>query len=222
MQKLSNQHFRLCILCPYAAHVITAGRFIMYICHKAKIRVIGLLFVGSDFYLVCPFRTTMNNILTQESLPPLSKLDSFDKGRLFEEYIKQLFNERHFKVKQWRKCERFTDGVVPFGHCLPDFELVFMGRREYNFAVECKWQKEFDNGEIKWADTKKINIYKQFQKERRLIVFVAIGIGRHPSNPEKLFVTPLDKICMFTKVSENDLMVYKRYPKKGSFMIRFN
>jgi hypothetical protein len=159
----------------------------------------------------------MNNILTQQALPPVNQLNSYEKGKLFETYIKELFNERHFKVKEWRRSERFADGIVPFGHCLPDFELVFMGKRDYSFAVECKWQMEFKNGKIKWADEKRINIYKGFQKERRVIVFIAIGIGRHPANPEKLFVTPLDKICMKTEVSEIDLMEYNHKPARRFF-----
>ena len=42
MQKFSYQHFGLCILCPYAAHVITTGILIMYIGHRTKIRGIEL------------------------------------------------------------------------------------------------------------------------------------------------------------------------------------
>lgn len=159
----------------------------------------------------------MNRIITYQPVQQAIQLNSYEKGSLFEEYIISLFNQKHFKVKEWRKSERFFDNVIPYGHCLPDFELIFMGKREHNFAVECKWKKEFKNGKIQWADQTKIDIYKKFQKERKLIVFVAIGIGGHPSNPNKLFVTPLDKICMYTEVTENDLMKYNRKPTNRFF-----
>jgi len=159
----------------------------------------------------------MNNVHTQQAVKQVSEPDSFEKGGLFEEYIKMLFNERHFKVKEWRKSEKFANGFLPFGHCLPDLELIFMGKREYSFAIECKWKKEFRGGKIKWADEKKIRIYKQFQREKRMIVFIAIGIGGEPSNPGKLFVTPLDKICMDTEIHESDLMKYNRKPTRRFF-----
>ena len=40
MQKFSYQHFRLCILRLYAAHVIAAGLWVVHIGHGAKL---GLL-----------------------------------------------------------------------------------------------------------------------------------------------------------------------------------
>jgi len=159
----------------------------------------------------------MNNVNTQQAVKQGSEPDSFEKGALFEEYITMLFNERHFKLNEWRKSEKFANGVVPFGHCFPDLELIFMGKTEHRFAIECKWKKEFRDGKIKWADKKKIRIYKQFQKEKRMIVFIAIGIGGEASNPERLFVTPLDMICNKRWISESDLLKFNRKPKQRFF-----
>ena len=49
---------------------------------------------------------------------------------------------------------------------------------------------------------------------RNIQVFIAIGIGGEPSNPEKLFITPLDHISMYTEVFESHLIRYKRNPKQ--------
>ena len=92
-----------------------------------------------------------------------------------------------------------------------------MGVRNYRFAVECKWKKRFFNGQIEWADRKKVDVYKKFQNDQRAIVFVAIGIGGEPSNPERLFVTPLDMICNKTWVRESDLLKFKRRPTHRFF-----
>jgi|KBSSwiStaDraftv2_1062776.scaffolds.fasta_scaffold52124_2 hypothetical protein len=158
----------------------------------------------------------MNRIITHQSSQDGKRGDSFEKGRLFEEYIIKLFNERHFSLQEWRKSEKRT-GFIPFTHSFPDLELIFMGKMNHRFAIECKWKQEFKNGKIEWAEEKKIRVYKQFQKEKRMIVFIAIGIGGEPSNPEKLFVTPLDKICMHCEVYESDLLKYNHKPTRRFF-----
>jgi hypothetical protein len=141
--------------------------------------------------------------------------DSFEKGRLFEEFIMNLFNEKYFKVKEWRMSKRMYE--VPFTHSFPDLELIFMGKKDHHFAIECKWKEKIKGEKFAWATENKIRIYKQFQKEKGIIVFIAIGIGGKPYNPEKLFVTPLDKICMHSEVSESDLMFYSRKPTRRFF-----
>jgi hypothetical protein len=96
-------------------------------------------------------------------------------------------------------------------------ELVFVGARHYRFAVECKWRKEFIAGKIEWAKDKQICVYEDFQHQNRIPVFIAIGIGGEPSNPEKLFVTPLDNISGSTEVYESELIPYKRKPTHRFF-----
>lgn len=159
----------------------------------------------------------MNNINTHPVSRPVVEPDSYEKGRLFEEYVIKLFNERHFKLKEWRMSAKAIEGNLPSDHYLPDLELIFMGMRNHRFAVECKWKKNFFKGQIEWANQRKINVYKKFQNDERAIVFVAIGIGGEPSNPEKLFVTPLDMICNMTWLSESDLLQFKRKPTHRFF-----
>lgn len=155
----------------------------------------------------------MNRIITHPASKQDHQPDSFEKGRLFEEYIIRLFNEKSFKVEKHRKSEKFPDGTFSLDHSYPDLELVFVGARRYRFAVECKWRKEFVDGRINWANSFQICSYEDFQNQKRIPVFIAIGIGGDPSNPEKLFVTPLCNISMYTDVYESDLIPYKRNPK---------
>ena len=67
-------------------------------------------------------------------------------------------------------------------------------------------------GKIRWADEHQIRSYKMFQYQTRISVFVAIGIGGEPDNPEKLFVTPLNNIYMHSELYETDLIPFKRKP----------
>lgn len=142
--------------------------------------------------------------------------ENFEKGRLFEEYVIKLFNSRFFYQKQWRKSKAFDDSYYLIDCVYPDIEmeLVFIDKRNYRFAVECKWRQGFRNGVIKWANDKKICHYRMFQDQVRIPVFIAIGIGGKPDNPEKMFLTPLNSIHMKNYLSESDLIPFERNPRQ--------
>jgi hypothetical protein len=138
------------------------------------------------------------------------------KGYLFELYIRKLFNERNFKVLDHRNSLATGDKQLPASYfSLPDLELLFIRNNTYRLAVECKWrQKSF---QLTPKEQEKIRKYKKYQREENITVFIAIGIGGEPSNPEKLFVTPLDYISNFSQIEEGDLIEFKRKPTRSFF-----
>jgi|SRR6185436_18082924 len=146
------------------------------------------------------------------------QLDPYEKGRQFEQFIKELFNQDNFNVIKWRKSEKLEDKVLLEDCVNPDLELIFGRYSKHHFAVECKWRKEFNkHGKITWAERYQICNYRNFENQFRIPVFIAIGIGGEASRPEKLFVTPLRNIEMYTEVYETDLIPYKRKPTRGFF-----
>ena len=155
----------------------------------------------------------MNRTFTPTVFKQSKTEDGYEKGQRFERYIIDLFNKEFFHLKKWRKSEKFGT-IVPIDHMNPDLEmeLVFTGKRNYHFAVECKWQNKFYDGKIFWANDSKICAYRMFQDQVRIPVFVAIGIGGEPDNPEKLFLTPLNNIHMHNELYETDLIPFKRKP----------
>jgi hypothetical protein len=158
----------------------------------------------------------MNRITTSANRR-IAALDSYEKGRLFEQYVQELFNEKRFKLMAWRMSQKTNDITKLLTHSYPDLELIFTGAKNYRFAVECKWRKEFVEGKITWADEKKILAYQRFERKFGIPVFVAIGVGGEASQPQKLFVTPLQNICKYTEVYESDLIPYKRKPTHKFF-----
>ncbi len=158
----------------------------------------------------------MNKAFTPTARITTNYQDSFEKGRLFEEYISNLFTETFFYRKQLRKSKKFDETYYINDSYFPDIEmeLVFTGKRNYRFAVECKWRRNFKNGKIHWADDNKICTYRMFQDRVRVPVFVAIGIGGEPDNPEKLFLTPLNNIYMKNELFESDLNPFERNPRR--------
>jgi hypothetical protein len=139
--------------------------------------------------------------------------DNFEKGRLFEEYVTRLFNKRNFRIDKRHESRKIIGHYVPISFTYPDLELVFfIGPKQYRFAVECKWRRAFNNDKIQWAKPHQIKAYEDFQRQKCIPVFIAIGIGGYPSRPEKLFVTPLSNISNSTEVSESNLILFKRKP----------
>src|SRR5688572_30154390 len=128
------------------------------------------------FQKYLPFPKVMNRTFTQTASKQEKTEDGYEKGQRFERYIIDLFNKEFFHLKKWRKSERFTNLVVQMDHWNPDLEmeLVFTGKRNYRFAVECKWQNKFYDGKIFWANDSKICAYRMFQDRTRIPVFVAI------------------------------------------------
>jgi hypothetical protein len=171
-------------------------------------------------FLSCkPNLHLMNQILTPTARKQNDAREYYAEGKAFEEYIINLFNDRNFARIKWRASEKFTGTSLPPDHFFPDLEmeLVFGRSRKYRFAVECKWRREFRDGIIKWAKDSQICSYRMFQDQVRIPVFVAIGIGGEPSNPEKLFVTPLNNIWMVNELYESDLIPFKRKPTNKFF-----
>ena len=143
--------------------------------------------------------------------------DSFEKGHAFENYIVTLFNVQKFQLLEWRSDKRASNGAFPLSSSNPDLEFAYLGRRKHRFAVECKWREKFIDGKIRWASDYKICLYEDYQNQKRIPVFIAIGIGGRPDKPEKLFVTPLHNISNYTEVYESHLIPYLRKRRNNFF-----
>jgi hypothetical protein len=154
-------------------------------------------------------------IYTPSHQPIQGQPDSYVKGQMFEEYIIKLFNDRHFHLSRWRKAGQID--TLYYDHSGPDLEFVFGRKWKYRFAVECKWRKKFHDGKISWANNEQRHHYLDFQYRTHTPVFIAIGIGGEPSNPAKLFVTPLQQLFNNLQVYEFELMPFQRRPKSRFF-----
>lgn len=116
------------------------------------------------------------------------------KGREFEDFVLEMFNvcaDGDFVLKEWQGDKTLGD-VCPESNRYPDF--VF-SCKDGSFAVECKWRermgKKIDNDMF---PSKKLAIYQQFADERRMPVFIMLGIGGEPCQPELLYVIPLQEL----------------------------
>jgi hypothetical protein len=159
----------------------------------------------------------MNSIFNRRPVTRIYNKESIEKGRLFEEYVKNLFNQQNFRLKKWNKSQIVPPDTYIGGLSNPDLELVFQRNKSYPFAVECKWQQKVYGEKIIWATRKQINFYEGFQRQNAMPVFIVIGIGGEPSSPLELFVTPLDNIKHFPEVRYQQLIRYERKPTRKFF-----
>ena len=155
----------------------------------------------------------MTRITLQELRKSTPKSHHYEQGLLFEEYIKNLFDQDIFKLKRWRKSFKVPVDTYIGDMSGPDLELMFKGRNSKPFAVECKYRTRFYDGMLGWASENQIKKYVEFQNKKPMTVLIAIGVGGTASNPMKLFITPLDHIKMYTHVFESHLIRFERNPR---------
>jgi hypothetical protein len=142
------------------------------------------------------------------------------KGDDFENYIVTLFNPKaeRFLLKEWRSDKIADNGIYALSSHNPDLEFQYIdGSKSYAFAVECKWRSKFQHKEIDWAKPYQIQNYLSYQEKNKIPVFIAIGVGGKPSQPEQLFVAPLNEICMYPKLFESYLKKFNRNPSHNFY-----
>ncbi len=115
-------------------------------------------------------------------------------GRTFESYTLSLFGP-----KDWIIVTKTGDFAEKLGRKVesdsnPD---LIMKHRTTNkvIAFECKYRsafKKLNRGEgVVWAQEYQIKNYKVYQEKTHTPVFVVIGVGGKPTNPQHLYLPPL-------------------------------
>lgn len=116
------------------------------------------------------------------------------KGDDFEKFIVQKFDKKYFRVKEWAG-DKFVKGIYADTTPQPDILLEFSFKQETaEFSVECKWRQNLYRDGVEFAKKEQFNRYKIFEKNQKIPVFVAIGIGGKAISPEKLYIVPLQEI----------------------------
>lgn len=123
----------------------------------------------------------------------LTMNDEVLKGREFEDYVLELLDMAHndrLTLKEWRG-DKSLPGIYPESNSAPDFVFVYDGKP---FAVECKWRNHLPKDiEKELLPAERMASFQQFSTERRLPVYLLLGIGGLPNDPDNLYFTRLDK-----------------------------
>jgi len=135
----------------------------------------------------------------------------------FENFVNGLFKAESFKTKALkREISHGTKNVSGY-QSYPDLLVRFTeNEKSIMFAVKCKWSPKLLPSQS-WKSPGKIQKLLLFEVETQMSMFVVLGFGGTPSNPEQIFLAPLKKLenCM-VKISY--LLNFKRLTPEKEFI----
>lgn len=129
--------------------------------------------------------------LTEEETP-----ESFKKGQKFEQYAREvIFPKSHYTLL--KKTHDYTQNRQDFVEetMEPDykFRCLETGRE---FYVEAKFRSGHYNGKVKVCkNTDQLLRYKEYGREA--LVFLLLGMGEEPVDPEYTYLFPIEAINDF-------------------------
>ncbi len=152
----------------------------------------------------------------------ISKDANKEKGICFEQYVVQKFDRRYFNTKEWRG-DKFTNGIYAESTLFPDLQMEFSNKGvTEEFAVECKYRTDYFQNAIELRQDQLDN-YRRFMEQRKMPVFIVIGIGGQADNPAEFFIVPLkdatsglftrDKLQSFQKRDISNNFYYDTHRK---------
>ena len=131
------------------------------------------------------------------------------KGYDFEKFIVQKFNKKYFHIKEWAG-DKYVNGIYAETTTQPDLLLEFnLEHNTYLFSVECKWRHNLYEEGLEFAKEDQFNRYKNYEKTKKIPVFIAIGIGGKADSPKNLYIVPLKSL----ETNLIDLEKLKKYKR---------
>ena len=122
----------------------------------------------------------------------LTMNDELLKGREFEDYVLKLLgvaDNDKLTLKEWRG-DKSLPGIYPEGNSNPDLVLEYDGRP---FAIECKWRSHMPKDISKeLLPPARVALFERYVKERHMPVYLLLGIGGLPSDPDLLLLAPME------------------------------
>ena len=133
----------------------------------------------------------------------LTMNDEVLKGREFEDYVLELLDIAHSDKLTLKECrgDKSLPDVYPESNSAPDFVFEYDGN---SFAVECKWRSHLSKDiEKELLPPERMASFHQFSTERRMVVYLLLGIGGLPNDPDSLYFIRLDKKISIESLPNN-------------------
>jgi hypothetical protein len=147
----------------------------------------------------------------------LTEDEASSKGNDFEKYVADLFNKDYFSIVEWtsdiaRKRDQFVEADNN-----PDLVVRYQDKkRNEKFAVECKFRSDLYQGKLQWSKPDQLKRYRQYAEENSIPVFIVIGLGGEPDNPERMFCIPLEE-AKYPGLYPSVFEQFERDPNKNFF-----
>lgn len=143
------------------------------------------------------------------------------KGDDFEKFVVSRFDSTYFTIQEWRS-DKYVDGKYAISNHFPDLEIIFnLNSKDIHdrFAIECKYGSNYYKNAIHWAENHQIENYKKYANSVGLQVFIVIGVGGNPQNPNEVFIVPLSNVKS-TTLHKSVLETYRRKESMSNFYWR--
>lgn len=167
-------------------------------------------------------KTTITADTVSTNIPDSKDINK-EKGNDFEAFIVKMFNAEYFSLKEWAG-DKYVDGIYAESTLNPDLIYEFKYKsKNYPLAVECKYRASFKDDKIVFSYPEQLERYKEFEKEKKIPVFIAVGVGGSAKSPKELFIIPLrnitsttlyrDKLAKYAKDPESEFKYYFKSKK---------
>jgi hypothetical protein len=131
--------------------------------------------------------------LAESDLESETELVDFRKkqGDDFEKFIVQKFDKRYYKVKEWAG-DKYVNGVFAETTQQPDLMLELKSDGKLHpFSVECKWKQSSSVNAVQFCSEDQFKRYREYEKNKNIPVFIALGIGGKGIAPKQMYIVPL-------------------------------
>ena len=150
----------------------------------------------------------------------LTMNDDLLKGREFEDHVLELLgvaDNDKLTLKEWRG-DKSLPGIYPEGNSNPDLVLEYDGQP---FSIECKWRSHMPQDISKeLLPPDRVALFAKYSQKNKLPVFLLLGIGGLPSDPDLLYLVPVKENLSATdilneKIKADQLTdsIESRFPK---------
>lgn len=150
----------------------------------------------------------------------LTMNDDLLKGREFEDHVLELLgvaDNDKLTLKEWRG-DKSLPGIYPEGNSNPDLVLEYDGRP---FAIECKWRSHMPQDISKeLLPSDRVALFAKYSQKNKLPVFLLLGIGGLPSDPDLLYLVPVKENLSATDILNEEIKadqltdsIESRFPK---------
>ena len=170
-------------------------------------------------------------IANKVELPEVENVSKSEmKGRQFEEFVVSLCSVKsRFTLLAWRS-DKIIGNTYAIENLLPDLHVRHrLSNAEVEYLIECKYRTALPDGILDLSS--QLNRYRRMGSAKAAIeLFIALGIGGKPSNPESFYMIPsrmvkrdsiihiknFDK-CLCQKTSEEFHAYMEQYFQKRVF-----
>ncbi len=142
--------------------------------------------------------STQNNEINQKNIDDTinkNEEEAFKKGEAFENYVENnLFPKKYFDLLSKTHNYKTNNKRYVEDSLKPD--LKFRDKKTKKvFYVECKYRSNLFQDKFHWAkDDEQFNRYKNIEAEENIQTYIAMGLGGTASNPDKIYLMPLNEI----------------------------